>query len=223
MKFLPYLVLFFVSVSLIPAYSQEFSNPTLVLQTIDVPAEAFNRVKADSVITKLDSPHEGSWQIVIQNDLVYANPKGNAIIRFYDANSEDKYIDIVMGSLPDRPFWAAFNLPYMGYVPATHVDKQGWSPDGKIILAYSDAQGISIGNGKRIVVSSVNLDGFVVDRYSVYGMEEATDPPAMNSGKLTIEVMSGDISKNPFHYYPFVVSGSVGAIILILLVIKKRS
>jgi hypothetical protein len=45
----------------------------------------------------------------------------------------------------------------------------------------------------------------------------------MSSGTLHMEIMSGDISQNPIHYYPFYVAGAMGAIIGVLLVLKKRS
>jgi hypothetical protein len=222
MNILIVVVLFFV-LSLAPVYAQEFANPTLTLQEIQIPAQDFNRVRADAEFKSFEKPHPGNWQVTIQNNLLYANPKGNAVLRLYDANDHEKYIDIGMGSPPERRFWAAFNLPDIGYIPATKVDVNGWSPDSKIIAAHGDSPGITISNGKRIVVSNVDLNEFAVGGYAVYGMDERSDPPAINSGTFTIDIMSGDVSKNPFHYYPFIVSGAVGALIGILLLIKKRS
>jgi hypothetical protein len=210
-------------IALVPAYGQESTNPSLILQKIDVQANDFNKVQDDATIIPLEKTHARSWQITIQNDLIYGNPKGNAIMRFYDANIEDKFIEIGMGSPPERKYWVGINLPGQGYLPATRLDKDGWYEDSKIIAAYSDMQGVSISNGKRIVVSNVKLDNFVIGSYSIYGMDEPTDPPAMNSGKISIEVLSGDVSKNPIHYYPFYVTGVVGAIIGVLLLVKKRS
>lgn len=207
----------------LPAHAENFSNPSLIYQTIDVSPNEFNKVSHDAVITKLDKTHAGSWQIIIENKLVYGNPKGSAIMRFYDADNPDKFIEVAMDSPSDRRLWVGLQLSGEEYIPVTHVDKEGWSDDSKIILAYNDAQGVSISNGKRVVVTNLDLKGFSVNAYSVYGMEESTDPPAINSGKFTIEILSGDVSKNPFHYYPFYVSGIVAAIIGILLLIKKRS
>ncbi|MGQ0772415.1 MAG: hypothetical protein ACT4NT_06570, partial [Nitrososphaerota archaeon] len=136
---------------------------------------------------------------------------------------QDKFIEIGMGSPPERKFWVAMNFPDQGYLTATRIDKDGWYEGAKMIAAYNDMQGVSVGNGKRIVVTNVNLQEFVIGSYSVYGMAESTDPPAINSGSLSLEVLSGDVSKNPIHYYPFYVTGVVGAIIGVLLVLKKRS
>jgi len=203
-------------------FAQEFANPTLTLQVLEIPAQDFNRVSSDAEMKTFDKPHSGNWQVTIKNELIYANPMGNAVLRLHDASDPAKYIDIGMGSPPERRFWTAVNLPDIGYLPAARVDVNGWYPESKIIAAHGDSPGITVSNGKRIVVSNLDLHEFVVGGYSVYGMNEKTDPPAINSGTFTIDIMSGDVSENPFHYYPFFVSGAVGAFIIALLVIKKR-
>ncbi|MGI0004176.1 MAG: hypothetical protein ACREAX_02650 [Candidatus Nitrosotenuis sp.] len=222
MKFLP-VILFLCAAGLVPAYGQEAVNPSLIVQKVDIMAEDFNKVQQDADAIPFENTHAGTWQITIQNKLLYGNPDGDAIVRLYDANTANKFIEIGMSSPPERQFWIALNFPDIGYIPATRIDKSGWFEGINVILANNDAQGISISNGQRIVVSGVDLKEFVVGSYQVFGMREKTDPPAMNSGSLHIEVMSGDVSKNPFHYYPFYVTGVVGAIIGVLLVLKKRS
>ena len=217
------LILLFLVGLIIPVYAQEYANPSLLLETISVSPQDFNKVREDAKIIPLKSEHPVSWQITIQNDLLYANPNGNAILRLYDANIENKFVEIGMGSPPERKFWVALNFPEEGYLPATRIDKNGWFDGAKIIAGYGDAQGITVNNGQRIVVSGIDLKNFVVGGYSVYGMNEPTDPPAINSGTFTVDVLSGDASKNPFHYYPFFVAGGVGALIGFLLLTKRRA
>lgn len=217
------LILLFLVGLIIPVYAQEYANPSLLLETISVSPQDFNKVREDAKIIPLKSEHPVSWQITIQNDLLYANPNGNAILRLYDANIENKFVEIGMGSPPERKFWVALNFPEEGYLPATRIDKNGWFDGAKVIAGYGDAQGITVNNGQRIVVSGIDLKNFVVSGYSVYGMNEPTDPPAINSGTFTVDVLSGDASKNPFHYYPFFVAGGVGALIGFLLLTKRRA
>lgn len=218
------LVMLLCAISFVlPAYAQEYANPSLLLETISVPANDFNKIRQDITLVPLESPHGVSWQVTIQNDLLYSNPNGNAILRLYDANVEGKFVEIGMGSPPERKFWVALNFPAEGYLPATRIDKNGWFDGAKVIAAYSDSQGITVNNGQRIVVSGIDLKNFVIGSYGVYGMNEATDPPAINSGSFKMDVLSGDASKNPLHYYPFFVAGGVGALIIALLIIKKRS
>lgn len=206
----------------LPAHAEDSLNPSLVLQTLDVSPDEFNKISRDATITRLDTTHSGSWQITIENKLLYANPTGSAVVRFYDADT-DKFIEVGMDSPSDRRLWVGLQLPDEGYFIVAHVDKEGWSENTKIILAYNDAQGVSISNGKRVVVTNLDLKGFSVNAYSVYGMMESTDPPAINSGTFTLDILSGDVSKNPFHYFPFYVSGAAAALVGILLLIKKRS
>lgn len=218
-----FLILLFLVGLIIPVYAQEYANPSLLLETISVPHQDFNQVREDAKIIPLKAEHSVSWQITIQNDLLYANPNGNAILRLYDVNIENKFVEIGMGSPPERKFWVALNFPEEGYLPATRIDKNGWFDGAKIIAGYGDAQGITVNNGQRIVVSGIDLKNFVVGSYSVYGMNEPTDPPAINSGTFIVDVLSGDASKNPFHYYPFFVAGGVGALIGFLLLTKRRA
>lgn len=222
MEFLKPVLLVAAFTLLLPAYAQDPTNPSLLLERIEVPAGDFNRMLDDSVKVPFEQIHAVSWQVTIQNDLLYANPNGNAIVRLHDANVDNKFVEIGMGSPPDRRFWVALNFPEEGYLPATRIDRNGWLEGTKIIAGYNDAQGITISNGQRIVVSGIDLKDFVVGSYSVYGIMEPTDPPAINSGAFTMEVLSGDVSQNPIHYYPFVVTGVVGAIIGVLLILKKR-
>jgi len=217
------LILLFLVGLIIPVYAQEYANPSLLLETISVPAQDFNKIREGAKIIPLKSEHPVSWQVTIQNDLIYANPNGNAILRLYDAKIENKFVEIGMGSPPERKFWVALNFPEEGYLPATRIDKNGWFDGAKVIAGYGDAQGITVNNGQRIVVSGIDLKNFVVGGYSVYGMNEPTDPPAINSGTFTVDVLSGDASKNPFHYYPFFVAGGVGALIGVLLLTKRRA
>jgi hypothetical protein len=219
---LKFLLLVFVFAGMMPAYGQ-FANPTLQLQTVEVPPHDFNRVRSDVQITNFDAEHATNWQVTIKNKLIYANPEGNAVVRIYDAGDSEKFVEVGMGSIPDRKFWVAFNLPEMGYIHATTIDKNGWSSDAQVTIGYGAANGVSISNGQRVVVSNFEIENFVVGGYGVYGMNERGDPPAINSGTFTVEVISGDTSRNPFHHYPFYVSVAVGAIIVALLVFKKRS
>ena len=53
-------------------------------------------------------------------------------------------------------------------------------------------------------------------------MESSTDPPAINSGSMIIDFISGNPAKNPLSILPFVITGIIGIIIAILIIIKKR-
>jgi len=101
------LALIFFSLGIIPAFAQESSNPTLAMDAISIPNADFNVVSRDAKIIPLNEIHSVSWQVTIHNDLVYANPNGNAVVRFYDSNVDGKFFEIkaVVGwSVP--PNWS---------------------------------------------------------------------------------------------------------------------
>ncbi|KKL66724.1 hypothetical protein LCGC14_2142150, partial [marine sediment metagenome] len=168
--------------------------------------------------------HIISWEIKIINELVYANPDGNAVIRFYELNNAEKFLEVGMGSQPDEKFWVAVQIPEeTGYVVIHSKLDRGWNPDSNSILAYTERAGLTVNNGGRIVVSNLNIEKFEIGSYSVHGMESSTDPPAINSGSLTLEILSGDPAENQFHFFPFFLVGGIGILLAVLLVTKKRS
>lgn len=211
------------SILFIPANAQTQQNPSLTLQTIDIAATDFNTVSRDAQIVVLESPHTVSWQVTIRNDLNYANPDGNAAIRFYDAINEEKFIEIGMGSQPDEKFWLAVQIPDdPGYVVVHSKPERGWIPESAQILAYTERAGLTVNNGERIVISNLDVGSFKIGSYSVFGMENSRDPPAVNSGNLRMEIMSGDPAENQLHLFPFFLAGGIGVIVAVLLVTKKR-
>jgi hypothetical protein len=212
------------SIGLVPAFAQSQQNPSLVLETIEIPAHYFNTVGRDTIIVDFEKPHIISWQVTIRNDLLYANPDGNAVVRFYDKNTPEKFVEIGMGSPPDDKFWIAVLIPDdPGYVVVHSKLERGWKQELTQILAYTERAGMTVNNGERIVLSNLDIGTFQMGSYSVFGMEGSTDPPAVSSGSLQLEIMSGDPAKNTLHLYPFFLAGGIGVIVAILLVTKKRT
>ena len=212
-----------------PAFAQEESkNPTLSMVNIDIDYNDFNKTARDQVIIPFDDIHDVSWQVNLVNELLYGNPSGNGVIRFYDATIDDKFIEIGMGSPPNKKFWIAIQLPDdEGYVVVHDKLDRGWSTNAeknaKVILAYSDTAGLTINNGERIVLSNLDIEEFEIKSYSVWGMEGSQDPPATTAGYLNLEILSGDPKEGPLHMFPFMLVGCIGVGLVILLVTKKRS
>ncbi|MDP3779924.1 MAG: hypothetical protein Q8Q69_01875, partial [Nitrosopumilaceae archaeon] len=127
-----------------PIYGQSQSNPSLILHTTEIHYNEFNKIANDAQIIELDKTHSVSWQITIDNKLLYANPNGNAVIRFYDATIPEKFIEIGMGSPPDEKFWVAAWLPENGYVVVHNRLERGWIPNQTIVAAYTDNAGLTI-------------------------------------------------------------------------------
>ncbi len=223
MKYLFALVLlagFFIT----PAFAQDMNNPSVIIDTIEIPAEEFNRVLRDAPIIPLDDVHAISWQVTIDNNLLYANPNVNAVLRIYNQDhSATEFIEIGMGSQPDNKLWVAVKTPKEGYIVIFRDLDRGWYPEAKVLMSYTDRAGLTVNNGGRIVVTNLAIDVFVIDSYSVHGLEGSTDPPAVNSGSMIVEFLSGDPAKNLFALYPFFLAVILFVIVGALILTKKRS
>jgi len=218
-----FLLIFFATTLFFPVYAQEVKNPSIVVETIEIPWNEFNLVARESSIIEFESTHDRSWQVTIDNNLLYANPDGNAVLRIYDLQVEDKFIEIGMGSPPDKKFWVAAKLPEEGYVVVHSKLERGWIPQAKTIVSYTYTAGMTVNNGERIVVSNLDIEQFMIRGYSVHGMEGSTDPPAVYSGEMIVEFLSGDPSENIFHLFPFFITAAIGVLVGALYLTKKRS
>ena len=216
------MLILFMGFFITPVFAQEITNPSLIIDSIEVPAEKFNVVLRDTPITSLNAVHAISWQVTIDNNLLYANPDGNAVLILHDSKSGE-LIEVGMGPKPDNKFWVAVTTPKEGYV-VVHSDlERGWYPETKSIISYTDKAGLTINNGARIVVTNLDIGEFAIDSYSVFGKEGSTDPPAVSSGSMILDFMSGDPAQNVFAFFPFYVAAGVGLIVGVLFLTKKRS
>ncbi len=207
-----------------PAFAQEINNPSVIIDTIEIPAEQFNRVLRDAPIVPLDDVHAISWQVTIDNNLLYANPNGDAVLKIYNQDlSATEFIEIGMGSQPDNKLWVAVKTPKEGYIVIFRDLDRGWYPEAKVLMSYTDRAGLTVNNGGRIVVTNLDIDVFEIDSYSVHGMEGSTDPPAVNSGVMIVEFLSGDPAKNIFALSPFFLAIGLFVIVGVLIITKKRS
>ena len=215
-------IIFLSGFFITPAFAQEQKNPSIIIDTIEIPFNEFNKISRDSIIVDLKDTHTISWQITIDNNLVYENPNGNGVFKFYDKNS-DKFVEIGMGAPPSEKFWVAVNTEREGYVVVQSDTDRGWYPATKLIISYTERGGLTVNNGARITVSNLNIGSFEIDSYSVHGLESSTDPPAVNSGSMIVEFLSGDPSENIFAFFPFYLAAGIGIIVGILFLTKKRS
>ena len=221
MRYLIAIIIF--SGFLTPAFAQEdVKNPSIIINTIEIPFPDFNTISREAVVLDLEESHAISWNITIDNNLEYANPNGNAVLKIYDKNS-DKFIEVGMGAPPDQKFWVAVNTEKEGYVVVQRDLDRGWYPEAKVALSYTERGGLTVNNGARITVSSLNIGSFEIGSYSVHGMEGSTDPQAVKSGSMIVEFLSGDPSQNVFALFPFFLAAGIGTLVGVLYLTKRRS
>jgi len=226
-----YLLIIFLAFTIIPAFGQEPmigdylepSNPSLIIQQTEIPYSEFNKVKSNTVIVDFENIHAGSWQAELHNDLLYGNPDGDAVIRIYDLDTPEKFFEIGMGSHPIYSYWIAADVPETGYVLLYSAFENGWAPGKPTKITYSEQNGLFVDNGLRTVLSNLDISPFAIKSYSVHGMKGSTDPPAVTDGVFTVKITSADYGENPLWIYPFVITGIVGAGVIILIYSKRRS
>jgi len=226
-----YILLAFLVLTIPPVFAQEpmigdyldLVNPSLLIHETEIPYSDFNKVLRDIVIVDFENLHVGSWQADLQNDLLYGNPNGNAVIRVYSAESAEKFFEIGMGSHPRLSYWVAAQVPTTGYALLYQSHEKGWVPGKATKLTYSEQSGLTVDNGLRTVMSNLDISPFTIKSYSVHGMEGSTDPPATTSGTYTVKIISADYGENPLSMFPFIVTGVIGVGVIILIISKKRS
>ena len=226
-----YLLVIFLAFTIIPAFGQEPmigdylepSNPSLNIQQTEIPYSEFNKVMGNLVIVDFENTHAGSWQAEFHNDLLYGNPEGDAAIRIYDLDIPGKFFEIGMGSHPRYSYWIAADVPETGYVLLYSAYENGWVSGKPTKITYSEQNGLFVDNGLRTVLSNLDISPFAIKSYSVHGMKGSTDPPAVTDGIFTVKIMSADYGENPLSIFPFVVTGLLGLVVVILIVSKKRS
>ena len=226
-----YLLIIFLAFTIIPAFAQEPmigdylepSNPSLIIHQTEISYFEFNKVKSNAVIMEFENIHAGSWQTEFHNDLLYGNPDGDAVIRIYDSENADKFFEIGMGSHPRYSYWIAAAVPETGYVLLYSAYENGWAPGKPTKITYSEQGGLTVDNGLRTVLSNLDISPFAIKSYSVHGMKGSTDPPAVTDGIFTVKIISAEYGDNPLAAFPFIVTGILGAAVIILIVSKKRS
>lgn len=214
------LVSFVLSFIVLPVYGQ--TNPSLIIEEYEPQWYDFNVVGRDALRVPVDNIHGISWQVTIINNLLYIDPDGSAVLKLYDKNDPNKFIEIGMGADPTEKFWIAVWLEKTGYVVVYNDLEHGWKPGAKILISYSEVAGLTVNNGERIVVSNLNIDSFIISQYSVHGLESTNDPPIVNSGSMLFEIVSGDPTANPLQLYPYYLAVAIGIVVAILLITKKR-
>ena len=137
-------------------------NPSLFTEKIEIPYHVFNTISRDAEITELENQITGSWQLSLQNDLLYGNPNGNAVIRIYDVDITDKFLEIGMGSHPDYKYWVAAQVPETGYVLIHSDNENGWVKGMETTIKYSEQHGLSVSNGQRTLVTILDISPFAL-------------------------------------------------------------
>ncbi len=211
----------------IPSYSQDpiISNVITTKNnevfTLSYPAS--NADRKMPVLYSFSKAISSNWQLIIQNNLsYYQSDNAKTIIRLYEPKPSEKFIELGMFGGPSGRFWAAVNTRESGYIRVYERDKDGWSREEPIFVAHANNQGLTITNGKRIIIDKLSVNDFSVSSISVHGKDKPEDPPSAYAGDLTFSIIFGNPADSPLYFLPLIMIVVVGGTLIFLLFIKKR-
>ena len=169
------------------------------------------------------NPIKTNWQLTIQNNLSYYDSiDSKTVIRLKEPPPSEKFIELVMFSENTKKFWAAVNTNESGYIKVYERDSDGWSREEPIFVSHANNQGLTITNGKRIIIDKLSINDFTIGSISIYGKDSANDSNTTYSGEISFSVIFGNPSDSPLYYMPLIMFVGIGGILVILLIVKKR-
>ncbi len=184
--------------------------------------DASNRDEDNPLVYTFDEPKDASWIMTIRNNLEYVqNNDSKTVIRFQEAAPSEKYIELVMYGGESKRYWVAFNTEETGYA-RMYDELNGWSTDAPISVTSVDNSGITVTNGRRIVVDRLDVEGFALSSIAVYGNDDNKTTANAFSGSISFEILHGRFDQSSLYYVPLGVTAGVGALIAGLLIFNKR-
>jgi hypothetical protein len=186
-----------------------------------LPFSASNTDRKNPVIHTYEIPKDVSWILSIDNMTYNNSSEAKTIIKLMENKPSEKFIELAMFEQNEK-FWVAVNTNESGYLRVHEQDTDGWSRDEPIMVAHANNQGLTITNGKRIVIDRLSLDGFSLGSIAIYGKDDTDSPINTLEGYLSFDLLYGNPRDSPLYFLPIVMLVLVGGIVFYLLKIKKR-
>ncbi|HXV46919.1 MAG TPA: hypothetical protein VD736_09620 [Nitrososphaera sp.] len=187
-----------------------------------LPYDASNRDDSDPLVYTFDAPKDRSWILSIRNGLSYVpNDESKTVIRLQEAAPSEKYVELMINGGESKRYWVAVNTVESGYA-RLYDENNGWSTDEPISVTFVENSGLTVTNGKRIVVDRLDVEGFVLSSIAVYGNNDDKTAANTYGGDISFEVLFGSFEQSSLYYVPAAVTAGVGAVIVGLLIFKKR-
>ena len=189
-----------------------------------IPFNASNYERNNPLIYTLSRPVGQNWILTLQNNLSYAyRQDAKTVIKLLEPAPSEKFIEIAMFGNLSKRFWVAVNTKDTGYVRVYNKDTDGWSIGRPIIIGYANNQGLTITDGKRIVVDKLSLNGFTPHSVAIYGKDDSESPINAYAGNISFDLVFGNPADSPVFYLPLGMLVGVGGILIALLAFKRRS
>ncbi|MEO9296166.1 MAG: hypothetical protein ABI347_11295 [Nitrososphaera sp.] len=180
-----------------------------------------NADRKSPFIYTYELPKGNNWIAALDNALSYTGDNSKTVVILRDKESSEKFVEVQMFGDADRKYSVWIGTEE-GRANAYLNEKEGWSTDQPIGLSYAAQNGLTVTDGKRTVIDRLDMGSFDLGSIEVYGRDEPSDPPSTNAGHLNISVIYGNPADTPTYLVPALVTGGVGSVVGILLVVKKR-
>ena len=189
-----------------------------------LPYTVSNDDRKNPTIYTYDESKSENWILTILNNLSYAiRPDAKTIIKLQEPTPSEKFIEMAMFGDVSKKFWVAVNTNETGYMKLyDESGTNGWSQEQPIIIAHGNNQGLTVTNGKRIVIDKLSLDGFTLGSIVVYGKDNSDSPLNAYGGDLSFNVIYGNPAESPLYYLPVGMLVGVGGLVIGLVIFKKR-
>lgn len=209
-------VILVINIIMYDAYAQR-SNERLA-----IPFNAVNTTRSNASYYEFKEEHIANWIMSISNYLIYNpnNADANVIIRFINNYNKDEFLELGMAG-KDNILWFAVSKEQTGYT-VMYRNVNGWFQDKQIMLTYAQGDRLSVNNGQRIIVDRLNIGQFAVKGIQVFSSIDDPNKSSVVAGQIMIDIVSGNPLDNPIMSIPFIVTGAVAGIVLILLKTRRR-
>jgi hypothetical protein len=187
-----------------------------------LPYDASNTDRKNPLIYTYDPPKGINWLLFLENNMTYSNSsEAKTIIKLMEPKPSEKFIELALFEKNSK-FWVAVNTNESGYIRVHERDTDGWSTEQPITIGHANNQGLTVTNGKRIVIDKLSLDGFNLGSIAVYGKDDVNSPVNSIDGLISFNLLYGNPRDSPLYFLPIIMLVLVGGVILFLLKIKKR-
>ncbi len=198
---------------------QVFKNKNSEIFSLPFDVTNFDRKNPYTYV--FDIP-QSNWILNVLNNLsYYDSPDVKTILKINEMQPSEKFIEVGMSG-DQSHFWVGVNTNSTGYLRIYEASIGGWTTEKALVISYANNQGLTVTNGKRIIIDRLSLDGFNLGSLSIYGKDNSDSINNAYDGTMNFELFFGNPRDSPTYLLPFIMLGIVGGVLGILLFKKKR-
>lgn len=210
---------------LVPAQAFAQVTPSDVVksdkaESFALPYQAANLDRGNPFVYPYDGPKGQNWILTLDNTLDYvARNDSKIVVTLREQGPSEKFLQVFMYGGEVQKFVVAVNTPETGY---QLIYTGSWVYEELVTVTHGDNRGLTVTDGKRIVVDRLDINGFDPASVEVYGKDEQSALPNAAGGTLNIGILYGSPADTPIYWVPAGVMIGIGALMGVLLLTKKR-